>query len=84
MRFCAATAGPQRSRFLALKGDVNEAGTILETLAVKTGLKVETNIAEELRGLNKFNKQNKNEKTIADLFKTRQIRNGNQLLFFSF
>jgi len=73
---------PESPRFLAVKGDLVGAGKVLETIATKTGSKLESNFADELGGLTKFGEQNKNEtqkRTIADLFKTRPIRNGKTL-----
>ena len=59
---------------------MDEAGSVLEDLAAKTGTKLETSIVEELNGLTKFGEKNESEtakRTIADLFKTRLMRNGN-------
>ena len=61
------------------------AGSILEDLAAKTGTKLETSIVEELNGLTKFGEKNESEtvkRSIADLFKTRRMRNGNSIFFF--
>ena len=59
---------------------MDKAGSVLEDLAAKTGTKLESSIVEELTGLTKFDEKNESEtvkRTIADLFKTRPMRNGN-------